>query len=83
MTDLVKIIGEKLPYELIVKIYSYDPQLHENYKLVVKNIVGLKKQWCDYASIITAYKTLAVPYVIKDPEPIYEFFLKRKARTIW
>ena len=83
MSDIIKIIGEKLPHELIIKIYSYDPQLHENYKLVIKNISGLKKQWHDYASIIIAYKSLAVPYVIKDPEPVHKFFLKRKKRTIW
>lgn len=71
-----------IPKDLLVYIFSMDPQLHTNMLVINNNINILAKRWCDYKIITEAYRTLTLLPVIKEPIPLYVFMIDKSKRVI-
>jgi hypothetical protein len=72
----------KLPKDILVYIYSMDPQLHTNVTKINTDISRLFKRWNDYKLIIKAYKSLTETPVINNPIPLYVFMISKSTRKI-
>jgi len=72
----------KIPKDILVYIYSMDPQLHTNVTKINTDISRLFKRWIDYKLIIKAYKSLTETPVINNPKPLHVFMISKSNRNI-
>jgi len=71
-----------IPKDLLVYIFSMDPQLHTNMLIINNNINKLAKRWSDYKIITEAYRTLTSVPVINQPVPLYVFMIDKSKQVI-
>lgn len=71
-----------IPMDLLVYIFSMDPQLHTNMLVINNNINMLAKRWLDYKIITEAYRGLTSVPVIKQPVPLYVFMINKSKQVI-
>lgn len=67
----------KIPKDILIYIYSMNPQIHTNITKINTNISKLVKRWIDYKLIIEAYKSLTETPIINEPKSLYVFMISK------
>lgn len=67
----------KIPKDILIYIYSMNPQIHTNITKINTNISKLVKRWIDYKLIIEAYRSLTETPVINEPKSLYVFMISK------